>query len=578
MLISRCAMGMAIFAMTHLGFAANPTFTRQEIMPGQAPWGKQLADLDGDGFVDIVEAGGYINYARVYWFRYPTWERFQIAANGGDDDLQVGDINNDGAPDIVVNEQICWLENPRGTGGDVTAMWTKHIVDAGVDGHDLALGDLDRDGKLDIVSRGEGGAGPTYIYFQNAPDEWTRVQMTNVSTGEGTAIADIDRDGKPDLIGNGYWLKQPPNPRADVWPRFDFGTWEYIAGVGVADINNDGRLDILLSPSETGPGTLAWFEAPPDPTAIPWTRHDIIAAEDIHRFHVADVNGDGQLDIFFGEMQQSATKRLGILNNNGAGASWTPDIIATTGAHNIAVGDVGNDGDLDILNANWNVSAPDGASIHLWINGANGSDITPPTVAITSPAQDEVVSGTVTLSAAASDNVAVAGVQFMLDGALVGDEDTEPPFELVWNSAAATLGDHSVQAIARDISGNTTSSTPVRFSVAATPDPDLTPPSVAILSPADTAIVAGMVTISAEASDDVELSCVQFQVDGAAISPEYTCAPFACHWNTGAAPVGAHTLRAVARDKSGNVAISQPITVTVRRASQNAARGWTRLR
>lgn len=452
------AAAIVLSVLISTAFAANPTFTKQEIMPAQAPWGKQLADLDGDGFVDIVEGGGYINFARVYWLRYPTWERFQIGADGGDDDLQVGDINGDGAPDVVVNLQICWYENPRGTGGNITAMWTKHMVDAGVDGHDLALGDLDGDGRLDIVSRGDGDVGPTYIFFQNTPDSWTRVQMTNVAAGEGTAIADIDRDGKPDLVGNGYWLKQPANPRAEVWPKYDIGAWAYIAGVGVADINRDGRLDILLSPSETGPGTLAWFEAPPDPAAVPWARHDILDGEDIHRFHVADVNRDGEPDIFFGEMHQSATKRLGILYNNGGGASWTPDILCTTGAHNIAVGDVGGDGDLDILTANWNVSAPDGAPINLWINN---TDSTSPTVALTAPADGSIVTGAVVVTADASDNAGIAGVQFKLDGEAMGAEIAAAPYEYAWDTTGAGIGEHTIHAVARDDSGNTAASAPI---------------------------------------------------------------------------------------------------------------------
>src|SRR2546425_8968119 len=54
-------------------------------------------------------------------------------------------------------------------------------------------------------------------------------------------------------------------------------------------------------------------------------------------------------------------------------------------------------------------------------------DTTPPTVSITAPAASATVAGTVTVSASATDNVGVVGVQFKLDGANVGAEVTSPP-------------------------------------------------------------------------------------------------------------------------------------------------------
>src|SRR5712691_8877878 len=55
-------------------------------------------------------------------------------------------------------------------------------------------------------------------------------------------------------------------------------------------------------------------------------------------------------------------------------------------------------------------------------------DTTPPTVIITSPAPGATVSGTTSLTASASDNVGVAGVQFQIDGANFGAEDTTAPY------------------------------------------------------------------------------------------------------------------------------------------------------
>src|SRR4029077_19467758 len=101
-------------------------------------------------------------------------------------------------------------------------------------------------------------------------------------------------------------------------------------------------------------------------------------------------------------------------------------------------------------------------------------DTTPPTVSITAPAAGATVSGTVTLTASASDNVGVAGVQFKVDGANVGAEDTTSPYSASWNAAAATSGAHSITAVARDAAGNTTTSSAVSVTVTL---PDTTPPT-----------------------------------------------------------------------------------------------------
>ena len=87
------------------------------------------------------------------------------------------------------------------------------------------------------------------------------------------------------------------------------------------------------------------------------------------------------------------------------------------------------------------------------------ADVTPPTVGITSPADQSTVSGSVTMSAAANDNVGVAGVQFLLDGAPFGAERTSAPYSVAWNTAAGGNGSHTVGATARDAAGNKTTAT-----------------------------------------------------------------------------------------------------------------------
>jgi len=98
-------------------------------------------------------------------------------------------------------------------------------------------------------------------------------------------------------------------------------------------------------------------------------------------------------------------------------------------------------------------------------------DNTPPSVSITAPAAGATVAGTVNVTANASDNIGVAGVQFLLDGVAVGAEKTSAPFSLSWATGTAANGAHTLSARARDAVGNTTVSANVAVTVSNTPPP-----------------------------------------------------------------------------------------------------------
>lgn len=84
------------------------------------------------------------------------------------------------------------------------------------------------------------------------------------------------------------------------------------------------------------------------------------------------------------------------------------------------------------------------------------SDTAPPTVSLTAPADGAIVSSVITVSASASDNVGVVGVQFRLDGFNLGAEDTALPYSVLWNTITATNASHALTAVARDAAGNMT--------------------------------------------------------------------------------------------------------------------------
>jgi hypothetical protein len=90
------------------------------------------------------------------------------------------------------------------------------------------------------------------------------------------------------------------------------------------------------------------------------------------------------------------------------------------------------------------------------INGASLPDTTPPTVSIAVPAKGATVAGIAAVSASASDDIGVAGVQFVLDGANLGNEVVSAPYSQQWNTRTASVGNHSLSAVARDFVGNKT--------------------------------------------------------------------------------------------------------------------------
>ena len=102
------------------------------------------------------------------------------------------------------------------------------------------------------------------------------------------------------------------------------------------------------------------------------------------------------------------------------------------------------------------------------------SGYTAPTVSLTAPATGATVSGTVTLSATASDNVGVVGVQFLVDNTCAGRRGHHPPYSVSWNTTTVTNGTHTLTAAARDAAGNTTTSSAVNVTVANAPQTTIT--------------------------------------------------------------------------------------------------------
>lgn len=198
-------------------------------------------------------------------------------------------------------------------------------------------------------------------------------------------------------------------------------------------------------------------------------------------------------------------------------------------------------------------------------------DTTAPTVALTAPAASSFLKGSVTVSATASDNRQVAGVQFKLDGANLGSEVTTAPYSVSWNTAAASNGNHTLTAVARDVEGNTTTSSGRTVTV-----DNSAPSGCAVTGPTAGLTVSGSsVVISASAADNNGVIGVQFKLDGANLGAEDLSSPYSITWNTLSVSNGAHTLSMVARDAAGNTTTSSvSITVNNIRNTATTAGGW----
>ncbi len=192
------------------------------------------------------------------------------------------------------------------------------------------------------------------------------------------------------------------------------------------------------------------------------------------------------------------------------------------------------------------------------------ADTTAPSVSITAPTGGTQVSGSVIITANASDNIGVSSITVLVDGVAVGSGNSSP-LNVTWNASSVAQGSHTITARAVDAAGNTGTSAPVAVSVVA--PADTTAPTASITSPANGAAVTGTVAITASASDNVGVTSVTILVDGASVGSD-TSAPYSVSWNTAGVTAGSHTIRAQAKDAAGNIGTSGSVSVTVTAPNQ----------
>ncbi|MFZ5441739.1 MAG: Ig-like domain-containing protein [Myxococcota bacterium] len=182
-------------------------------------------------------------------------------------------------------------------------------------------------------------------------------------------------------------------------------------------------------------------------------------------------------------------------------------------------------------------------------------DLEPPMVSLTQPVGGAQLTGLTQLVATATDNVGVVRVEFIADGLTSLGTLAAAPWELSFDTASLTEGTHVLTARAVDAAGNVATSDAVTVTIGNGPV-DREPPSVRLTAPADASATALSFLATVEASDDLGVISVAYELDGAVVATS-GAAPWSATLSTSAGP---HTLVAIAQDASGRSARSAPVS------------------
>lgn len=313
-----------------------------------APEDVDIADLNGDGYPDIVVAA---ELSHLIYLQNPganarstDWPRLILPMTrdkGSFIRVFIANLDAEGPPEIIAPNKGAQRPGPddfaRSTpvsiysfNGDPLDPSSWREIDIGhysVPQNSEPV-DLDLDGDWDLVvgTRGEN----RLLWFENPGDGSLQLIEHAIGivgrpmSGFNLEYADLSGDGLPDIIGragNGLgWIEQPKR-KGDAWNGFTIGTFlpDSITGLELADIDGDGDIDIMSGSYSRGPrtgdgdvdendelGRLGWFENPGD-AKQPWVRHDISRRKRgmFDKFIARDLDNDGDVD-FIGTRGNSA--------------------------------------------------------------------------------------------------------------------------------------------------------------------------------------------------------------------------------------------------------------------------------
>jgi len=261
-----------------------------------------IADVNGDGFNDIIIGGKFAPgegrqeaTENLVWYEYPTWQRHTIGCGELEAGGVVCDLTGNGKPDLIIGEQIrrnnlFWWECPP----DPTQRWKRRLItDRFEKYHDQAIGDVDGDGEDELVFLSQRSKILGYFDIPSDPtvEPWPDSHCHIIAEDvvlEGLRVVDIDGDGVNEIVAGANYFKPDGDP-TKPWQHVVLIDPFEAARAAVADINGDGHLDIILAEGESYPAKLVWLEGP-DFKQVHTLREDLCHP---HSLELADFNNTG---------------------------------------------------------------------------------------------------------------------------------------------------------------------------------------------------------------------------------------------------------------------------------------------